>query len=225
MELLFSAMLSLSLLLSPIRGQDDNFLDLVKAREEERKKEKRADQIISSSKEFTTSKIKVPIFAPGVSHAPPPKPSPLKITLFNLDKTVYTVGDDVIFDILVENISQESVVIPWSSDIDKVIPADNSAPPGYRAAILKLIVADDGSRKYQFNGAIIYGSQLLAGSLKTLEPGYQVRIKVPGYFRFPMSDEKMIKELRAEFCFISGNYLSSISENGIPIELRKRLDR
>jgi hypothetical protein len=205
------------LILSFVLLQDDDFLDLSKP--QVRKERKTAGRIIDS--DFSMA---------GDSRR---KTNALKITLIDIDKESYFLGDQAIFNIKLENIGQTAIILPWSANYDRVKPDDEKRPPGYLSAIINLAVEGNSQGTLFFGGESVYGSDLLPGSLKRLEPGGSARIKVRTQLRPNSSEEigMLAKQLpfklnvHARFAFLEGApYKAFSSENAIDIELRRRPD-
>jgi hypothetical protein len=205
------------LILSFVLLQDDNFLDLTKP--QVRKERKTARRIIDSNFSMAgDSRLK--------TNAP-------KITLIDIDKESYFLGDQAIFNIKLENIGQTAIILPWSGDYDRVKPDDEKMPPGYLSAIINLAVEGNGQGTLFFGGETVYGSDLFPGSLKRLDPGRSAQIKVRTQLRPNSSEEigMLAKKLpfklnvHARFAFLEGTqYKAFSSENAIEIELRRRPD-
>jgi hypothetical protein len=205
------------LILSFVLLQDDDFLDL--SQPQVRRERKSGGRIIDS--DFSMA---------GDSRR---KPNALKITLIDIDKKSYSLGDQAIFNIKLENIGQTAIILPWSADYDRVKPDDEKRPPDYLSAIINLAVEDKSQGTLFFGGESVYGSDLLPGSLKQLDPGRSVRIKIRTQLR-PNSSEEiglLAKKLpfklnvHARFAFLEGaQYKAFSSENAIEIELRRRPD-
>lgn len=163
-------------------------------------------------------------------HPPPPR---LKIALLQTEKTSYQFGDEAVFEILIENITKEVVVIPWSAELDIVKPDDDRDPPGYASALLSLVIEAPPYGWVLLASHSIYGSNVMAGSLKRLAPGEKVRIRAPGmlYVGDAAASEQIAKrlpgkyEVHAEFSLFESEFHSKfeqfISENGLFIRLRK----
>jgi hypothetical protein len=159
---------------------------------------------------------------------------PVRVTLLSLDKDSYQLGDQVIYEVMLENITNATLVIPWSDDYDRVKPDEETDPPGYLTATLYLVLGDRPA--YDPFTALqgIYGSRLVSGSLKKLLPGQTVRIRAPGTWWFYSEDEEkrvlaMVPhtfEVRARFTLqdrpINPRYEPALSANSLAVELTKR---
>jgi hypothetical protein len=159
-----------------------------------------------------------------------PGADPFKITLLSINKRNYQLGDEVIYDILLENVAKNAVTIPWSPDQDAVRPDENILPPGSLESFISLVVTDDASGHQAVASHPIYGSELVSGSLKILRPGHSVRIRVPGQFvildteaaKGMLAKSPLKIEVRARFAIFNTQYEPAISINSQAIELRKR---
>jgi len=211
--------LCLCLLLAPIgQAQNENVLDLTKIK-------------------VVKKEVMGPKTGGGVStsrgHSQPVEYAPLKITLLSLDKRRYALGEEVIYEVKLENITEEILVIPWSPDRDAVKPEEESDPPGYVVAILRLVIMDETSGDQFVTGQVLYGSHLEPSSLKYLWPGEMVKIRAPSRWDFLGADvAKRIREqlprtfeVRARFSFLHGagtsSYKPALSANSWTIELTK----
>ena len=153
------------------RKEDENFLDLTKYS---------PSKPVSSDQERTASGT---INVGGGSGTRVPD-LPIRITLLSLDKRSYKLGDESVFDVALENISKEAVQIPWSPDSSIGSPFNDSSPPGNLLAVISLVVGNKTLGEYQASTYGLYGSRTVPGSLKTLQPGQRVRIRVPGRWQF-----------------------------------------
>jgi hypothetical protein len=169
-----------------------------------------------------------------VGHVRKQVSDPFKVTLLSLDKQSYQLGERVVYDILLENITNDPIVIPWSSDQRKVKPDDNKTPPRYTEAFLSLVLTTEVSGEQLIAGQGIYGSELVSGSLKRLLPKQAVRIRAPGQFIFfnvDVAKQMLVSlprkiEVRARYSLQERSFNSqfepSASANSLVIEVRKR---
>lgn len=176
----------------------------------------------------------------------PPKIIPVKVTLLSLDKRSYQLGDEVIYEVVLENTTKDVLVIPWSGDYDKVKPDEERGPPSYIYAFLGLVIKGEIGGDQSIAGQEIFGvgqgihgSQLLRGSLKSLSPGQKVRIRAAGRWSVSSTDEasrrllaKLVLaklphtfEVSAQFRLtetqINSRYEPAISANSLTVELRR----
>lgn len=206
--------------------RDENFLDLTKYKPVENQPDAgtAATGTVVQDTRFNPS--------PNGKHEPE-KMAPLKVTLVNLDAASYQLGGSVIYEVMLENVSRELLVIPWSADESKVKPWGQTEPPGYLDAFLSLVVRDKdlGEQLIALRG--IYGSELMQGSLKSLLPGEKVRIRTQGRIFFAAADtsekasEKLIKsalklKVRARYSLHTGQFAPTVSTNTRIINLLRR---
>ncbi|MBS1808012.1 MAG: hypothetical protein JST84_07455 [Acidobacteria bacterium] len=156
-------------------------------------------------------------------------PIPFKITMLDIDKDSYNIGDKLVYSILLENTSKTVITIPWS-------PAPLSTQPHKNdvTAIISLVIRDDQFGNQFIGAEKIYGYHNASTSLKRLRPGQQVRIRLPGNWWFTDSRvyQKVIKALPQRYAVRvainifdnNGNALTSpiFSNNSETIELKKR---
>lgn len=216
--LLYAFLLLCLLYRPPILAQDKNFLDLVKAQQ------LKQDKIKRKSGTVTTDPVV------GITHMPL-TPKPFEITLLSLDKQSYRLGEKCVFEIQLENITNNPLVIPWSPYLDDVKPYDSDKnPPGYLKADLSLIIVNKPSQERLISGITIYGSDLARGSLKTLKPKESVKFRVPGRFSFGGDEEVKTTfsrkiEVRAYYKPAERNFNwpleNSMSTNSLTVELTK----
>jgi hypothetical protein len=217
-RIILMAILSLSFLSNLARNpQDEYLLDLTKP--VSRKERKKSGSMGGSSASMEGDSRRQVIN--------------LKLTLLSLDKQDYRLGDYVICEVRLHNISKSPVFLPWSADYDKVKPNDEKTPPGFLSAFLNLTAMDENEGLIFFNGVSIYGSALLPGSIKQLDPGKSVRIKMRPMLTIGSADvvDRIVKrlpfkmKLNARFASGDGSgYKAYMSEHSIGIELQKRSD-
>lgn|SRR5262249_54907217 len=215
MKILFCGTMLYFLLGSVLLFQDNDFLDLTKA------------TLAGSERSIGRGQGKG---YTGMGHTREIRVNPFKITLLGLNKNSYQIGDEAVFDVEIENITKNPVVIPWSADYNKVKPDEEKTPPGYLEANLSLILVDGISGEQLTIGQGLYGSELLPGSLKKLEPKHPVRIRTPSRLFFLRADTNsqilsrlpLRVEMQARYIILNGEYRPVISSKGISIELKKR---
>ena len=199
------------------QAQSDSFLDLTKVKPPKNEK-------LFDSRDLTLS----------VSNDTRFPRLPLKITLLSLDKGSYQMGDEVIYDVVIRNVGQDIVVIPWSPDRDQVKPEEKTYPPGYVDATLSLVITDKVLGEQMIYGPSLYGSEYVPSSLKKLRPGQAVRIRAPSHWAL-MSDDAsqgILSRLpqtfavRARFSLMKHTFSPSpepvVSTNSGTVELKKR---
>jgi hypothetical protein len=170
----------------------------------------------------------------------PPK-SPVAITLERVDKPVYQIGDLLVYEVTVENVSSEDVMIPTSRNEDERDVVYGARISGnsksYAKALVDLHFAD-GKLDESLTLTTLYGVTALPQSFRVLHPGRKLRIrdKEKVYFgdsdfrkRLAAETPKKV-ELRASltlyvldsylFNFVK-KYKTAVSSNSVMIELRK----
>jgi hypothetical protein len=199
---------------------DDNFLDLTKY----------APPARAAGHEEQTASGTVEVV--GGSGIPKTPELPLKITLLGLDKESYTLGDKGFFDISLENISSEPTFIPWSPDSSIKAPSEDNAAPGNLHAVISLLVGPTVATGQRADAYGLYGSQSVQGSLKKLEPGQKVRIRIPCTWQFfdEETPTRLLKHptqrllVRAQIFLNSSKritHLPAASANSLVVELKK----
>lgn len=157
---------------------------------------------------------------------------PLRVTLLSLDRESYMLGETGFFEIALENIGSEVVNIPWSPDSSIGVPSQERAVPGNSHAVISLLIGRtpaDGKIVDVFG---LYGSEFVHGSLKRLEPGQKVRIRVPFAWRFfeEEAPAQLLKHpaqrqnVRAQI-FLNSNRIThapAVSANNLVVKLEKR---
>src|SRR5262245_17891675 len=83
---------------------------------------------------------------------------PIKVTLISLNAPRYRLGDTVVYDIEIENISRDVIVLPWSMDRDRVRPNEQQIPSGYRSASTSLLVGGPGNAQNVIAANGVYAS-------------------------------------------------------------------
>jgi hypothetical protein len=135
---------------------------------------------------------------------------PLKITIEPFKTTsVRLSGDELTYDVVLENISKEPFTIPGSPD-----ERDAQSDDGYLQAYLNLKISDSRFGSVLISGNSIYGSSAVSGSLKRLNPGETARIRskgILGIFNAEIS-EKIMPSLPREFQ-IRAEYLMTNKRN------------
>lgn len=111
----------------------------------------------------------------GSSHEPPPTTS-VDITLLSVDKSRYTMGDDLEFLVKITTVGNEPILLPWDpheADFEEKAKGDD-----YRlVGISMLLELSDGREKELMTGWDLLGSPDVAGSLLELQPGDWVQVR------------------------------------------------
>lgn len=205
------------------QSRSDNLLDLTRKKAPPKRE----------AGPFFGGSVGVPVFG----GKPVPRTiEPVKLTLLSLDKPGYTFGDEIIFEVELENITNDVLILPWSDDYEKASSLWKLHPGSRRDALLSLVY-EDGLGATQFAcGVGIYGSESAPETVKMLSPKKTVRIRASGPMGY--SDENTIQrlilklpkkfDLRADFTIfeelVGLRYKPVVSGNFVTVEVRKRID-
>jgi hypothetical protein len=102
---------------------------------------------------------------------------PLRVRLLKTDRKAYRRMEMVSYDVSLENISKNPVVIPWSPDRFGDGPLARASA---RLVLAFVLTRRDGTDAL-IEGVALYGTPDLPGSLKTLAPGERVVIRAPAH--------------------------------------------
>jgi hypothetical protein len=106
----------------------------------------------------------------------PHDPRAIKTTLTWLDHLDYHIGDDIEFEIKLENTGSETMMIPWTPHLADLQPADDSKAFDYLELDLNLDIKRD-SIDITLPLTILYGSKETANTVVELHPGEWVRLR------------------------------------------------
>ena len=169
----------------------------------------------------------------GVSKSEVPNSSAdLRVTLGSVDPKSFDTGDSFVYEVLIQNVGTQSVILPWSADRALFKVAAPAMPP-VREGSLFLEVRDRmGSRRLAWlEPQLLFGSEAVGGSLQTLARGERALIRVPGQWR--ASDRETGAILRepngvvqvSAMLHIVQTQLLVRSVNGLEVSVRDRLQR
>jgi hypothetical protein len=102
------------------------------------------------------------------------------VTLMKLDKDSYSMGEQVTFEVKVENTGKETIEIPWTPDLGDLEPLDPTQSYSYRSAAFVLLFTVPDSGHYIQLARFSYGSPDLPGSIRKLQPGQWLLVKASG---------------------------------------------
>ena len=100
------------------------------------------------------------------------------ITLVYLDKLSYLMGEDVTFEVKVQNSGKEAIEIPWTPHLGDFEPSDATETYSYVAGAVALNFTDPSSHHRFAIYGNFYGSPSVPGSLRKLQPGQWALIRV-----------------------------------------------
>jgi hypothetical protein len=99
------------------------------------------------------------------------------ITLMYLDKTSYSIGEEVTYEVNIRNTGKEPIEIPWTPHLGDLEPADPSEPYTYLHAAISLdFVEPDSNRSFSIY-AYSYGAADVAGTTRMLRPGQSAFVR------------------------------------------------
>ncbi|MGA8212241.1 MAG: hypothetical protein WB799_01510 [Candidatus Sulfotelmatobacter sp.] len=107
-----------------------------------------------------------------VDHADYPE---VAISLTSLDRTQYALGEDVMFEVKIQNVGKDPVVLPWAEDVADFEPQDPTAQYSYRTGTLSLQIGNGKENFLIFSS--FYGSTERPESLKVLRAGEWVIVR------------------------------------------------
>lgn len=107
---------------------------------------------------------------------------PFSMTLHPLERQSFLYAEHFTYEFSLKNISGQEMAIPWSMDWKRVFgksTVGDPAPPGYTTAAFYLFAQDGKGDAFDTPIEVLRGSDNLPGSIKVLQPGEEVRIRVP----------------------------------------------
>lgn len=99
------------------------------------------------------------------------------VTLTYLDKTSYSVGEEVTYEVKIQNTGKEPMEIPWTPHLGDLEPADSSQSYTYLDAAISLDFTEPNSNRRFSIYANSYGSPEMAGTTRKLLPGESVFVR------------------------------------------------
>ena len=161
------------------------------------------------------------------------RPLPIDIVLRPLGRSIYETGDDLIFEVVLENIGNETVVLPWSPDYGVFRRPEERARTGFTEGGLSLELRDSsGKRRLAWTGMIaLFGSPSRAGSLQALAPGEKALVRAAGTLHLSDGEWREIQAVAPDgklvaygMFFITGFPITR-SDDGVEFIIRDRLRR
>ena len=123
----------------------------------------------------------------GSSHEPPPRDN-LAIGPLFLDQNQYTLGDDIVFEVEVENVGRETLVLPRDPQVADFESTDPDESYQFEVINIGLNIADEYGGGC-IPGVSLYGSQNVPGSLLELRAGEWVQIRAKSRLDTGSDDE------------------------------------
>ena len=99
------------------------------------------------------------------------------ITLTYLDKISYSVGEEVTYEVKIQNTGKEPIEIPWTPHLGNLEPADPSQAYAFLDAAILLDFTEPVSNRSFSLCATSYGSLNMVGTTRTLLPGESVFVR------------------------------------------------
>jgi len=109
---------------------------------------------------------------------------PLRITLLPLARDAFQPGEDVIYEIKIENTGKQARILPWDPHIVDVEPVGPSQQYDYKQASLSLWFTTENKLTEASQVSLLYGTEGRAGSSLQLEPGQWARIRAKARLTF-----------------------------------------
>ena len=99
------------------------------------------------------------------------------ITLVSLDKSSYSMGEEITFEVKVQNTGREAIEIPWTPHLGDLEPAESSRPYTYLHAAISLNFTEPDSNRSFSIYANSYGSSDVAGTSRKVLPGQWIFVR------------------------------------------------
>jgi hypothetical protein len=102
------------------------------------------------------------------------------VTLISLDKSTYSLGEKITFELKIENSGKETIEIPWTPDLALLEPSDRTQYFSYRSASFGITLTVPDSDHFLFVLGFSYGSTDLPGTIRQLRPGQSFVVRARG---------------------------------------------
>jgi len=89
------------------------------------------------------------------------------VTLQALDKTIYRFGEEITFEIGIQNTGKEVILVPWTPDLADLEPTDPKANYKYLIGVVILVFKDFKDRIFSLSESL-YGSPNIPGTIRDL---------------------------------------------------------
>jgi len=107
----------------------------------------------------------------------------LRIMLLPLARNAFQPGEDVIYEIKIENTGKQARIIPWDPNIADVEPTGPSQYD-YKQASVSLWFTSENKVTEASQVSLLYGTEEDTGSTLQLEPGQSARIRAKAPLSF-----------------------------------------
>jgi hypothetical protein len=92
------------------------------------------------------------------------------VTLQPLDKTIYGLGEEMTFEVGIQNTGKETILVPWTPDLADMEPTDPKAAYRYLTGVVILVFKDSKDRIFTLSESL-YGSPNVPGTVRELPRG------------------------------------------------------
>jgi hypothetical protein len=116
----------------------------------------------------------------------------LRTSLVSLDRADYQIGDELTFEVTVQNIGSVPIRIPFSPHLADLQPSDPAEKFSYYELQIALWIAGDGWWTTA-GGAMLYGADSHANTVLTVKPGEWVRLAAKGNLQLDHDVLELIK--------------------------------
>ena len=144
------------------------------------------------------------------------------LSLVSVDKRVYSLGEDITFEVKVQNTGKGSVEVPWTPHLADLEPGDPTQSYEYRSAVVVLNLRDPDSERYVGLYGFFYGSAHLPETIRILRPSESFLIRARSRLEFyedwwrQKVNELQPLPVRAEPGFMLNTVTYSPNEKGEP---------
>ena len=101
----------------------------------------------------------------------------ISITLVSLDKASYSLGEEVTYEVKIQNSGKKPAEIPWTPHLGDLEPSDPSQSYTFLHAAVSLRFTEPDSNRSFSIYANSYGSSEMPGSMRKLLPGEWVFVR------------------------------------------------
>jgi hypothetical protein len=123
----------------------------------------------------------------------------ITVNLTSVDKVAYSVGEEVTFEVKIQNTGRLGIEIPWTPHLGDLEPSDPTRSYTYRTAVLVLTLKDPTSHDFLTFGEHFYGSSDVRGSIREFLPNQSIviraRKKIETYDAWFVSRTKEVQPL------------------------------
>ena len=118
---------------------------------------------------------------------------PLKVTLERVDKEIYRTGELLTFTVLLENVGNDTIPLPWTRDLRL---AESASPVDYIKLIIRVDPTIPGFQQSYFPAVELHGAISLNETVRLLMPGQSARLIVPT--KVFLEDRKSLEAVKSD---------------------------